>query len=80
VPFNKQAADAACNFFELVLKHTADDWWGKPFILAPWEEEALRKIFGNLDNDGNRIIEMVYLEVPKKAGKQNSPLASCCWF
>jgi phage terminase large subunit-like protein len=69
VPFNKQAADAACNFFELVLKHTADDWWGKPFILAPWEEEALRKIFGNLDNDGNRIIEMVYLEVPKKAGK-----------
>ena len=62
-------ADAACNFFELVLKHTADEWWGKPFILCPWQEDALRPIFGQIDDDGNRIIEMAYLEVPKKAGK-----------
>lgn len=46
-----------------------DEWWGKPFILCPWEEEALYQIFGNLDADGNRIIEQVYLEVPKKTGK-----------
>lgn len=69
MPFNKQSADAACNFFELVLKHSADEWWGKPFMLAPWEEEALCAIFGNLDDEGNRIIEMAYLEVPKKQGK-----------
>jgi phage terminase large subunit-like protein len=69
VPFSEQHADAVCNFFELVLKHTADDWWGQPFLLVPWEEQALRSIFGPLDDAGNRICEMAYLEVPKKAGK-----------
>jgi phage terminase large subunit-like protein len=67
--YSLKHADAACNFFELILKHTADDWWGKPFLLAPWEEEALTQIFGNVDDDGHRIIEQAYLEVPKKAGK-----------
>lgn len=69
MPFSQPHADAACNFFELVLKHSADDWYGKPFILAPWQIEALEQIFGQLDEHGNRIIEMAYIEVPKKAGK-----------
>jgi phage terminase large subunit-like protein len=69
VPYSKVAADAAVNFFELVLKHTQDEYYGKPFILAPWQEEAVRAIFGQVDEDGNRIIETVYLEVPKKTGK-----------
>lgn len=69
MPFSQQHADAACNFFELILKHTADEWWGKPFMLCPWQEQALQQIFGQLDEDENRVIEMVYLEVPKKAGK-----------
>lgn len=67
--FSQQHADIACNFFERVLRHTQDEWWGKPFLLAPWQEEALIQVFGNLDDDGNRIIQTVYLEVPKKAGK-----------
>lgn len=67
--FVQAKADIACNFFEKVLKHTADDWYGKPFLLAPWEEEALNVVFGNVDDEGNRLIEMVYLEVPKKSGK-----------
>jgi phage terminase large subunit-like protein len=61
-------SNAACNFFEGILKHTADEWYGKPFILAPWQERALENIF-LVDDDGKRVIEMVYLEVPKKAGK-----------
>lgn len=69
MPYSKTHADRACNFFEGLLKHSADEWWGKPFILAPWQEEALCNIFGNLDDDGNRVIELVYLEVPKKSGK-----------
>jgi phage terminase large subunit-like protein len=67
--FNQTQSDIACNFFERVLKHTADEWYGRPFILAPWQEEALVKIFGNVDDEGLRIIDTVYLEVPKKAGK-----------
>lgn len=69
MPFSKESADYACNFFELFLKHTQDQWAGKPFILAPWQEEALQQIFGQLDDDGNRLITQVYEEVPKKAGK-----------
>lgn len=69
MPFNQARADAACNFFELVLKHSADEWWGKPFILAPWQEEALQKIFGPEDDTGGRLVETAYLEVPKKTGK-----------
>lgn len=69
MPFSQTHADRACNFFEGLLKHTADEWWGKPFLLSPWQEEALQAIFGNLDDEGNRVIELVYLEVPKKAGK-----------
>lgn len=69
MPFSRQAADAACNFFEGILKHSADEYWGKPFLLVPWQEEVLVQVFGQLDDDGNRLIEQVYLEVPKKAGK-----------
>ena len=66
---SQKHADFACKFFEAVLCHTADDWWGEPFLLCGWQEKALSEIFGNLDEHDNRIIEMVYLEVPKKAGK-----------
>jgi phage terminase large subunit-like protein len=69
VPFSDAHANIACNFFERVLKHTQDEWSGKPFLLAPWQEDALREIFGLLDHDGNRQIQQVYLEVPKKSGK-----------
>ena len=67
--FSIEHATAACNFFERVLRHSADEWYGKPFLLAPWEEEAVSNIFGNIDERGNRIADMAYLEVPKKAGK-----------
>ncbi len=69
MPFSQSHADAALNFFEGILKHTADEWYGQPFILAPWQARALSEIFGNVDDAGNRIIEMAYLEVPKKSGK-----------
>ena len=69
MPFDRNRADAACNFFEGILKHTADDYWGKPFLLAPWEEVALYQIFGPVDEDGSPLIELAYLEVPKKTGK-----------
>ncbi len=69
MPFSEQAADRACNFFENVLKHTADEWYGKPFILCPWQREAIRAIFGGLRDDGGRQVELAYLEVPKKSGK-----------
>ena len=67
--FSQQKADAALNFFEFILKHTADEWYGKPFILAPWQIDVVRHIFGELDDEGRRLIQLVYLELPKKTGK-----------
>ena len=69
MPFDQSKADAALNFFELVLKHSADEWWGQPFLLCPWQDQAISRIFGTVGGDGRRLIEQVYLEVPKKAGK-----------
>jgi len=69
VPFSQEQADAGCNFFECLLKHTADDWWGKPFILCPWQEEGIAHIFGPRDDDGRQLVSMAYFEVPKKSGK-----------
>ncbi len=67
--FDEDASNVVVNFFERLLKHTADDYYGQPFYLAPWEEEALVNIFGNFNDDGSRLIKLVYLEVPKKSGK-----------
>lgn len=67
--FSQQHADIACNFFEKILKHSADEWYGRPFLLAPWQEEALTTVFGNIDDQGCRVIDTVYIELPKKGGK-----------
>jgi len=69
VPLDPERAKFACNFFEKALKHTQDQWTGKPFLLAPWQEEAVSTVFGTVKDDGSLEIELVYLEVPKKAGK-----------
>jgi phage terminase large subunit-like protein len=69
MPFDQRTADGACNFFENILRHTADLWYGKPFLLTPWQEEAISEIFGHLDDNGNRVIQIGYIECPKKSGK-----------
>src|SRR5579884_837841 len=66
--FDWREAQLAVNFFERVLKHT-QDFYGEPFTLAPWEREVVEAVFGWRDKNGKRLIEMVYLEVPKKSGK-----------
>lgn len=66
--FSEQHFLAACNFFEKVLRHSGE-WYGDPFLLTPWQEDGLRHIFGYLDDDGERLVKLAYLEVPKKTGK-----------
>ena len=74
MPFSQKHANAACNFFELVLRHTQDEWYGKPFLLMPWQELAVAQMFGLIDHAGNRIIQMVYEEVPKKPLHLETPV------
>lgn len=52
------------------LKH-GDDFYGQPFILLPWQQEAVSSFYGTLrdDDSGIRQYQFLYLEIPKKNGK-----------
>jgi phage terminase large subunit-like protein len=65
--FDRAKADRVCNFFERVLRHPSAGM--TPFLLLDWERRILRKIFGNVDRGGARIIRSAYLEIAKKNGK-----------
>ena len=65
----KQKADDAVNFFERRLAHTKGSFARKPFILAPWQNQIIRDIFGTVKSNGRRRYNTAYIEVPKKNGK-----------
>lgn len=51
------------------LKH-GDDFYGQPFILLPWQREAVETFYGTLQDDTEyRQYQYLYLETPKKNGK-----------
>lgn len=51
------------------LKHTKGRWRGVNFTLLPWQETAIRDIFGNVRDNGFRQYNTAYLEIAKKQGK-----------
>jgi len=67
--YDETKADRAIRFIRK-LKHTKGKWAGKPFNLLPWQEDqVLKPLFGNVDEDGNRLYRKCYIEIPKKNGK-----------
>lgn len=61
-------ADYAVDFVQC-LKH-GDDFYGQPFVLLPWQREAVEKFYGTLrDGEDYRQYQYLYLEIPKKNGK-----------
>ena len=72
--FDRGRADRAVQFFEGAgrwpgLAHTDGQWAGKPFLLAPFQREITREIFGRVYGNGRRVVRTAYVEVPKKNGK-----------
>lgn len=66
--FSQGYADYAVDFVQC-LKH-GDDFIGQPFILLPWQNEAVSKFYGTLrDGEDLRHYQYLYLETPKKNGK-----------
>lgn len=65
--FDTRKATRVVRFFERTLRHPKER--NSPFLLLKWERENLRRVFGNVDALGLRIIRRVYLEVAKKNGK-----------
>lgn len=66
--FDEQKAHRAERFFAN-LRHTKGEFRGKPFDLLDWQARIVRDVFGTVNEDGQRVIRYVYLEVPKKNGK-----------
>lgn len=66
--FNQEKADRAIQFVRS-LKHTKGKWAGVPFTLLPWQEQALKDIFGTVRENGVRQYNLAYLEIAKKQGK-----------
>lgn len=66
--FDQAKADRAINFVRS-LKHTKGKWAGVPFTLLPWQEQALRDIFGTVRENGTRQYNLAYIEIAKKQGK-----------
>lgn len=66
--FSEVHASRAVYFFES-LKHTDGQFYGKPFVLLPWEKQIVRDVYGTLKEDGTRQYKYIYIEIPKKNGK-----------
>jgi phage terminase large subunit-like protein len=73
--FDEAAADRAVWFFSL-LRHSKGEWAGKQFILAPWEAEITRTLFGWRRADGTRRFRIAYISTARKSGK-STWLAGC---
>ena len=80
--YDEAKADRAVKFIEM-LPHTKGEWEGKPFWLLPWQETIVRDVFGTVKEDGTRQFRTVFIEVPKKQGKQlsiNTPIPTPSGF
>lgn len=67
--FSERLATQATDFFERYLKHTTGKFAGAPFHLLEHQRHDIREIYGRVDEDGNRVIREVFIEIPKKNGK-----------
>lgn len=71
--YDESAADRAVEFFANCLTHVKNNVFAKaksPFILAPWQEDTTRKLFGWVDPlTGYRRYRHLICFVPRKQGK-----------
>ena len=69
--YDKQKAERVIKFIERLTGHTKGELSGKPFILEEFQKKVIRDVFGNINEDGNRIIREAFLFWPRKNGKTN---------
>jgi len=66
--YDSARADFAVAFIES-LRHTKGEWYGRPFVLLPWQRELIQTVFGVIRPDGHRQFRSCYVEIAKKNGK-----------
>jgi phage terminase large subunit-like protein len=67
--WDEESAERVVAFIEKHCRHHKGEWAGRPFILAPWQREIVRAIFGWRRDDGTRRYRTAYVEIPRKNGK-----------
>lgn len=73
--YDPELAQSAIDWFPKYLKHVKGRRYaGKPFVLLPWQEKVIGRLYGTVDDDGIRQYHYVFVAVPKKNGK--SPLGA----
>ena len=51
------------------LRHHEGRFAGKPFLLRPWQERIIRRIYGDTDANGRRRVRTVFILLPRGNGK-----------
>lgn len=72
--FDARRADRAVDFMEKALVHPRGPDAGRPFRLAPWEQEVVRALFGTVVWDDQfetwvRLYRLLWLELARGNGK-----------
>ena len=44
-------------------------WYGVPFSLLKWQQDAIKEFYGTIKENDARQYQYLYLEIPKKNGK-----------
>lgn len=68
--FDETKAERAVQFFNKYMVYTRGSSAGQPFVLRPWQEEPIRRLFGTIDpEDLKRQYQLSMWVLPKKNGK-----------
>lgn len=68
--FDAEAANRACLFFPMCLRHSIGEWAGQPFMLSPWQAFITWVLFGWKNwQTKTRRFRKAYLSVARKNGK-----------
>lgn len=59
--------------------HLCGDFHGQPFKLRPWQELIYRRIFGEVDSAGNRLVRRCLLLLPRKSSKTYMAATMCLY-
>jgi len=67
--YDETKAQRAIDFISC-LRHTkGKQFKGKLWQWIDWQDQLVRRLFGTVDETGNRIYRKCYVEIPKKNGK-----------
>lgn len=69
--YDSTKAERVIKFIERITTHTKGELAKQPFLLEDFQKKVIRDIFGNVNEEGNRIVREAFLFWPRKNGKTN---------